>query len=391
MTTTPATHQNWFTYFPESYRWSASIMGMISSSAYGAADIGEIDRAGRELRAGVGDDHLWFDVWTRTAERVIRRGEEAMAAGHRLTAAGAFLRACTYDQMAERFRWDKDDATAEAFARGVDSFHRYAELTDRPRIEVVEVPYEDGHLPAYFVPAEPAGPGRRPCLVFFDGLDITKELQFSRGVPDLIRRGISCLVVDGPGTGESIRFRGYHLRPDYEVAGTAALDYLLGRDDVDPERIGVMGLSLGGYYAPRCAAMDDRFRACVAWGAIWDYRETWRRRIDRDMKLSLSVPGHHIQWVLGVESYVDALERLAEYRLDGVVQRMSAAFLVTHGEQDEQIPLADAQHLYDACGSPDKTLRVFTEAEGGAQHCQRDYPSHGRAVIFDWLADRLCP
>lgn len=388
---TAARHTNWYMYFPESYRWSASITGMIGSSAYGAADIGEIDRAGQRLRTGVGDDHLWFDVWTETARRVTGLGEAALAAGHRLTAAGAFLRACTYFQMGERFRWDKDERTAEAFADGVASFHRFAELTDRPRIEIVEVPYEDGHLPAYFVHAENTDRRRPPCLVFFDGLDITKELQFSRGVPDLIRRGISCLVVDGPGTGESIRSRGYHLRPDYEVAGSAALDYLVGRDDVDPERIGVMGISLGGYYAPRCAAMDSRYRACVAWGAIWDYQETWRRRIDRDMKLSLSVPGHHIRWVLGVDSYDDALARLAEYRLDGVVQRMRAAFLVTHGEQDEQIPLADAQRLYEASGSPDKTLRVFTAAEGGAQHCQRDYPSHGRTVIFDWLADRLGP
>ena len=199
----------------------------------------------------------------------------------------------------------------------------------------------------------------------------------------------SCLVVDGPGTGEAIRFRGYHLRPDYEVAGTAALDYLISRPDVDPDRVGVMGVSLGGYYSTRCASMDSRFKACVAWGAIWDYEATWRRRIDRSMRLSLSVPGHHILWVLGAENFDQALERLAGFRLDGVAQRMTAAFLLTHGEQDEQIPLEDAQRLFAACGSADKTLRVFTAAEGGSQHCQRDYPVHGRTVIFDWLADKL--
>ena len=67
-------------------------------------------------------------------------------------------------------------------------------------------------------------PKRPPCVVFFDGLDVTKEIQYMRGVPDLIKRGISVLVMDGPGTGEAIRFRGHVLRYDYEVAGSACLD-----------------------------------------------------------------------------------------------------------------------------------------------------------------------
>ena len=70
-------------------------------------------------------------------------------------------------------------------------------------------------------------------MIFFDGLDITKELQYARGVPELIKRGFSCLVMDGPGTGEAIRFRGMFLRPDYEVAGSACVDYLEKREDVD--------------------------------------------------------------------------------------------------------------------------------------------------------------
>ena len=88
-----------------------------------------------------------------------------------------------------------------------ECFHRFARLTDRPRIEIVEVPYERGSLPAYFVHAENTDLARTPCVVFFDGLDITKELQYLRGVADLVRRGIACLIVDGPGTGEAIRFR----------------------------------------------------------------------------------------------------------------------------------------------------------------------------------------
>jgi len=380
---------SWFTYFPEDYRWSSAVCGILSSAPWGGSDIGEVDRACRGLRKQLGDDGAWFDAWRAEGDRVHALAREAEPRGRRITAAAAYLRACNYYQMAERFRTPKDKKALEAYREGVECFHRFARLTERPRIEVVEVPYEGASLPAYFVHAENTELTRRPCVVFFDGLDITKELQYLRGVPDLVRRGISCLIVDGPGTGEAIRFRGHYLRHDYEVAGGAALDYLATRPDVDAQRVGVMAVSLGGYYAPRCAAMEPRFKACIAWGAIWDYYATWKRRIDAGFRASMSVPGHHICWILGVTTVEEALKKLEPFRLDGVVQRMRCAFLLTHGADDEQIPMADARALFEAVGSSDKTFRVFTTEEGGSQHCQRDYLSLGVSVMYDWLAEKL--
>jgi dipeptidyl aminopeptidase/acylaminoacyl peptidase len=239
------------------------------------------------------------------------------------------------------------------------------------------------------VAAQNAKSQRTPCVVFFDGLDVTKEIQYLAGVPELIKRGISVLVMDGPGTGEAIRFRGLVLRHDYEKAGSACIDFLERRADVDAKRIGIVAISLGGYYAPRCAALEPRFTACIAWGAIWDYHAVWKRRIEAQFKASLSVPGHHIAWILGAETLEDALRRLEPFKLDGVVQKMRCPFLVVHGEDDEQIPLSDARALYDACGSQDKTLRVFTAEEGGAQHCQRDYLTLGCATMWSWFEDKL--
>jgi fermentation-respiration switch protein FrsA (DUF1100 family) len=135
--------------------------------------------------------------------------------------------------------------------------------------------------------------------------------------------------------------------------------------------------------------MDHRWAACIAWGAQWDYHETWKKRIDAQFKLSLSVPGHHINWILGVDTLEQALETLQPFKLDGVMQKMVCPFLLVHGAEDEQIPLSDAQKQFDACGSKDKKLRVYTAEEGGSQHCQRDYLTLVVADMWNWFEDKL--
>jgi dienelactone hydrolase len=379
----------YFMYFPGNYRWSSAFVNMLGMATYGGSDISEVHKIGRMLEGKApDDDQAWFDACVTVAAEVRARGETFRASGHPVSAAGFYARAAHYFQMAERFRTPKDAAALDAFRQGVDCFHAFIGLTD-VKIEIVEVPFEGGSLPGYFVHAQNTTAARKPCMVYFDGLDVTKELQYLRGVPDLIKRGISCLVMDGPGTGEAIRFRGLHLRHDYEAAGSACIDFLERRGDVDPARIGIVAVSLGGYYAPRCASLEPRFAACIAWGAIWDYHATWKRRVEANFKASMSVPGHHIMWILGVDSVDEALRRLEPFRLDGVVQQMRCPFLVVHGEDDEQVPLADARALHAAAGSADKTLRVFTSEEGGAQHCQRDYLPFGIATMWGWLEDRL--
>ena len=232
----------------------------------------------------------------------------------------------------------------------------------------MEIPYDGASLPAIYVHAEPANrSGKVPAMVFFDGLDITKEIQYFKGVADLVARGIACLIVDGPGNGESIRFRNLYLRHDTEHYATPAFDYLAARPEVDAKRIGVMAISLGGYYAPRAAAFEQRFACCLAWGAQWDYQKIWRDRFERLARAdtpSLSVASQHIAWVLNATSQDDVLKRLEPFKLDGVVQKITCPFLMLHGEGDEQIPLPEAQKCFDAVGSKQKTIQDIHPRRG---------------------------
>jgi pimeloyl-ACP methyl ester carboxylesterase len=383
-----------FMYFPQDYRWSHGVLIGLNAAPWGGAEIGEVHRIGLRLKEHVGDDGAWFREWAREAETVERVGRAHLAAGRTASAAAYLLRAANYFHVGERFLQPKSEGL-DAYRRGVDCFRDAARLASNPRIEHVEVPFEGGSLPALMVHAAASNrPGRVPAMVFFDGFDITKEIQYFKGVPDLVARGIACLIVDGPGNGESVRFRGLYLRHDTERYATAAYEYLAARPEIDAQRIGVMAISLGGYYAPRAAAFEQRFACCIAWGAQWDYWQVWQQRFERldaGNSPSLSVPWKHLLWIFNVDTRAAAMRCLEGFRLDGVVQKITCPFLMVHGEGDEQIPLAIAQRCFDAVGSRQKTMKVFTREEGGYHHCQIDNVSIGVAYMWDWLEAVLMP
>lgn len=378
-----------FMYFPDNYRWSHGLLLAAGAAPWGGGEIGEINRVGLRLRQRIGDDRAWFEEWTRMAETVEAAGRRHGEAKKDASAAAYFFRAAHYYHVGERFLQPKSADGLAAYRRGVECFREAAQRIRRPRIETVEVPYEGVSLPALFVHPEGAG-GPAPAMIFFDGFDVTKEIQYFKGIPDLAARGIGCLIVDGPGNGEAIRFRNLPLHHETERYATAAYEYLAARPEIDRGRIGVMAISLGGYYAPRAAAFEPRFAACIAWGAQWDYHAVWKERLDRIARgetLSLSVPWEHLLWIFAAKTNEEALERLESFRLDGVVQRVACPFLLVHGEGDAQIPLATAQKCFDAVGSTQKTFKIFTREEGGYHHCQSDNVSIGTAYMWDWLED----
>ncbi len=384
-----------FTYFPDNYRWSHGLLIGLNMAPWGGAEIGEVNRIGLRLKKHVGDDDAWFREWSREARAVEDRGRERLAEGHVTSGAQYLQRASAYYHVGERFLQPKSKAGNDAYMRGVQALRDAAKHIRRPRLEHVEIPYGGASLPAIYVHAEPANnSGKVPAMVFFDGLDVTKEIQYFKGVADLAARGIACLIVDGPGNGESIRFRNFYLRHDTEHYATPAFDFLSRRREVDATRVGIMAISLGGYYAPRAAAFEQRFACCIAWGAQWDYRKIWADRFDRLARAdtpSLSVASQHIAWVLNAASQDDVLKRLEPFKLDGVVQKITCPFLMLHGEGDEQIPLPEAQKCFDAVGSKDKTLKLFTRDEGGYHHCQIDNQSICSAYMWDWLEQVLQP
>ncbi|MGK3204279.1 alpha/beta hydrolase family protein [Amycolatopsis sp. MEPSY49] len=254
------------------------------------------------------------------------------------------------------------------------------------------MPYRENSLPGLLIHAHGDEP-QPPMVVHLNGLDSTKEMIYGTGIArEYARRGISTLIVDQPGSGESLRLRGIPGIVESERYGTACLDYLLSRGDCDPDRIGIAGWSLGGYFAPRVAAYEPRFAFCVAWGAIYDWGALQRRRQQQlaEAPAERSVPRfwEHVLWTFGQTS-VEGLARFtARMNLVEDSRRIRMPFLVLHGSNDRQVPVEMARRQYDAAvNSVRRELKIMTEHDGGVEHVAADNIAPTITYIADWVAD----
>ncbi len=379
---------NWIHSFPGQYQWSNATLVTKGMAPYGAVALEEIDRVVQRLHARLSEPQAWWEEWTAEAERVERAGDAAASEGRQATAGNYYLRAGNYYYTGERMV-PPGEQKLGIYRKALRCFQEGLKRRN-PNLEIVEVPYEGTALPAYFLKS-PVARDPAPTVVLFDGLDNCKEMSVLFAGLELAFRGFHTLAIDGPGQGEALRLRRLPSRYDYEVPGTAAYEYVAARADVDPRRVAIMAYSAGGYYAPRAAAFEPRYAACVAWGPHYDYHAVWETRWAAMKKDGNSVASSHFQlpWVLGVADMETAMEKLKKFTLAGVAERIQCPMLVCWGEEDKLTPRAVADQLYENVGSRDKTLKVFTREDGGAEHCQVDNRQVGTDYIADWLSARL--
>ena len=198
-------------------------------------------------------------------------------------------------------------------------------------------------------------------------------------------------MLDQPGTGEALRLQGLTARIDTEAWAGAAVDYLETRDDVDAARIGIVGWSLGGYYAPRAAAFEKRFALASPGAPTTTGARCSAAGCEREGERPVPHYWEHVLWVWGFEAttHLDAfLDFADDVHLDGVVEQITVPFLIAHGDNDRQIPLEYAHRSYEqAVNSPKRELRVFTPEEGATEHIGLDHLPHVSTFIADWVAD----
>lgn len=375
-----------FEYFPQNYAWSLAV-AMAESCG---AQLGDIDEACRTLnnwstQPGAASAQAWASSWMRVADRLATEARAQEGLGRIFSAGARHRRACACYMLAERQMQVGDPARLQVYRCMLEHFNAW-QTSEEHRVKRVLVPYEGTTLPALFAGA--VGDSR-PCMVMFDGFDIMKETICLMEVHDrFLRRGISMLIVDHPGVGEALRLQGLHGMPETERPARACLEYLQTRGDVDPERIGIIAPSAGGYHAVRSAALEPRFACCVAWAGVWDWADIVAQRVRGALQQSVHATLEHAEWVYGARG-IEGLEvAMRGMNLVGIAEQLRCPVLITHGANDRQTPVAQAHQVYAAVvNSRQRELRIHEHAEGGSEHCHMDNYAPAVDGMADWVAE----
>lgn len=366
-------------HWPQSPWFSYQFRRGLGELQEGGGAISEIFQAASRIDPT--SEESWHQEWKRIGDRNLERAKAEERKSHIRTAMNCYMRAADYYRHAEFFLQPDDPRRLQVFTLMEQSSAGYLRHLN-PAAEILEIPYENGAtLPAYFVRA-PFPIEKQPVLICMGGLDSFKDEMWFMQAHGCLQRGISVLMIDGPGQGGALRRQGLINRPDTEVPIGRCIDYLETRSDVDTSRIAVCGSSLGGYYAARAACYEHRLAACISHGAVFAITDLWGNAPE-DHGLAM-----HIKWVFGCKSMKESMAKARAFTLAGHLENMRCPYLVMHGGHDV-LTVTQARKVYDygSAHGVNCTLRLLSEEETGAEHCQHDNPTIGQEILADWLAD----
>jgi 2,6-dihydroxypseudooxynicotine hydrolase len=316
----------------------------------------------------------WCRLWIeRAALREAEAGEMARA-GRRRSAAEALVRASLAYHFAQFVYHEDEELKREAQEKKV-ACHRRALPDLDPPGERVEIPFEGGTLPGVFrIPEKAQSDPGVPTVILIAGLDSTKE-EFYTLEAEMHVRGLATLAFDGPAQGER---RDLPLRPDFEAPTSAVVDFLVDEPRADSSRIGILGVSCGGYYAPRALAADRRIRAGVGVAGFYDLADCW------EGLPALTRQGFSVSF--GGLSEAEAAGRAKEVTLSGILPGLDRPLLIIHGEKDRLCPVDHARRMAEEAGEMAELI-VYPEGV----HVCNNIPFLWRPLAGDWLAEKLGP
>ena len=312
----------------------------------------------------------WCAAWSARAKVHEDRGRAAMSTGAYLSAVEHLMRASvTYHFAKYLFVQDMTQLRA-AHARAVDCLNLILPYLSPPGERVV-IPFEGKHLIG--VLRKPHNVARPPIMIMAGGLDAAKEELFTFQ-PDFLSRGIAILAVDLPGQGEGEY--DFAIRPDFETVAAPIIDWLATRSDVDSDRLGIWGISLGAYYAPRAAAFDRRIKACVANCGPYDFGALWKQlpALSRAAFIQRS----------GAANDAEGQRKAAEISLKGIGEKIKCPTFIIAAGLDTLCPPEDGKRLASEVKGPVEILVIED-----ATHVAHNRPYAYRPQSADWMARQL--
>lgn len=376
--------------------------------AYGCGDVGELFATADRIVDGDADS--WCSEWIARAQRIEAIADGCAVAGHDISAGAAYLRASTYYALAlSAVDGTKDPGglLLPTFRSHRRCFASHAALLDLPG-ERVEIPYQDTTLPGWFFRAAAHGP--RPTLIVNNGSDGPVTSLWPVVSVGGVRRGYHVLLFDGPGQQSMLFEHGMPFRHDWEHVITPVVDFLLTRDDVDPARLALYGISQAGYWVPRALAFEHRVAAAVVDPGVVDAFEPWAQNLPPELRRLLdegdaeqfdrmmeegirqATAAQRQDWEwrskpYGKQSAYEVFAEARKYNLAGLTDRITTPMMITDPDGEQFWP-GQSERLYAALPGP-KTIVRFSAREGADRHCEPMARSLFEQRMFDWLDELL--
>ena len=313
----------------------------------------------------------WCAAWSQWGAMHACLGDEAEAEGSYRSAAQHYWQAAMMYHFGKFMFFHHPAEHRKAHEQVVRLYHQALPYFDPPG-ERVEIPYEQGAVIPGILRKPPHRP-RPPVVILVPGLDSVKEELHAYG-EDFLRRGMAVLAIDGPGQGE-MEFE-HPMRYDYDVVIRHVVDFLGSRRDVDATRVGMMGVSVGGYYAARAAAFEDRLRAAIALATGYRFVDYF----DRGPILTREAFTHRLH----AKDQAQARAMLEKFDLHGVMEKLTCPLLVIVGRLDRLFPAeASEQMVRDAAGKAE--LLMYDDGN----HVCNNIPYKYRPKQADWMQRQL--
>jgi hypothetical protein len=384
------------------------IRTVLGNSVEGAAEPGEVLAAVAGVAAG--DYEGYFTAWLSLARRVNAIGDSAAAAGHRVSAAEAYLRASNYFAVAVNASSAlPDDSQLLPTFRSQQAawmgFVAHASVT----IDSVAIPYEGSTLPGWFFHSPSAPSMAAVTLVAVNGSDGSLAGLWATTISPALKRGYNVLAFDGPGQQSELFEQHTFFRPDWEAVLTPVYDFLAGMGGVDASRIAVYGISQAGYWVSRALAFEHRFVAAITDPGVVDVSTSWTSQLPAELLSLLDAGQDHqfdsymteglkaspetaLTWNFrarpyGTPGYAETIQTVRKYTVAEVAAQITTPLLVLSPE-DEQFWPGQANQLASLTAKV-STLIAFTAAEGANYHCQPLGRTLTAQRMFDWLDDQL--
>ena len=387
-------------------QYSFQTLRAVGYAVSGAADIGEVLKTAYAITEG--DDESWYREWHKTAQQREQAADDFLAQGRTIGARQEYFKAANYYRTAEFFLHTNPDdpRIVETWRKSRDMFRKGAELADRP-VRVVKIPYEQTTLPGYLCLVDDSHV-TRPLLIVHSGFDGTAEELYFETACFAVQRGINVLLFEGPGQGGVLRIQHLPFRPDWEAVVTPVVDYAMALDCVDANRIALMGISFGGYLAPRAAAFEKRIKALIANGGVYDFHAAASLTPEEEQALDTTNGAAEIDAEIEARMKTDPslrwsiangmftfhatspsqwLKMTRPYTMKDVATKITCTTLIVDSEDDKDMP-GQSKQLFDKLTCPKEYL-LFTKEEGAEEHCQMGAILISNARILDWLEDTM--